>query len=138
MRVELLEIPEFSLPSNAIWEVRLLAVNGTSPALDALLGWQSRNRADYKRILKAIRIAAQHNRVTGVRRHVGKCQNPNHSDVYEFIAHTGKARLMFFYDSRSIIICTNAHMKGNSASQDAAFARCAEYRKIYQEYYESQ
>lgn len=40
---------------------------------------------------------------------------------------------MFFYDDRSqdLIICTNAHEKGSSADQDAAFARCAAYKTLY-------
>lgn len=133
MTITLEDIPELGLPANALWQVKALVVDGKSPALDALESWQRYRPHDYKRIIKAIRLAAGEARVTGPRKHVGKNQNPKYGDVYEFIAYTGKARLMFFYDeaTSALIICTNAHEKGNSSDQDAAFGRCAAYKSLY-------
>lgn len=134
MTITLEDIPELQLPINAVWQVKALVVDGKSPALDALESWSRQHPDDYKRILKSIRIAVSQRRVTADRKHVGKNQNPKHGDVYEFIAYTGIARLMFFYDDHAdaLIICTNALGKVNSAAnQDAAFARCAAYRDLY-------
>jgi hypothetical protein len=42
---------------------------------------------------------------------------------------------MFFYDAEdaALIVCTNEYEKGRggSDSQDAAFARCAAFKKLY-------
>ena len=134
MTITLEDIPELQLPINAFWQVKALVVDGKSPALDALESWSRHHPDEYKRILKAIRIAAMQRRDTAGRKHVGKNKNPEYGDVYEFIAYTGIARLMFFYDDRAdaLIVCTNAHGKVNTAAnQDAAFARCAAYRNLY-------
>lgn len=133
MTITLEEVPQLDLPVQALWQVKAMVVDGRSPALSALVEWKRYRPDDYKRILKAIRLAAMERRLTGARKHVGKNQNPDHGEVYEFIAFTGKARLMFFYDetAEAIIVCTNAHEKGNSSQQDAAFARCAAYKSLY-------
>ena len=133
MTITLEDIPGLDLPAQALWQVKALVVDGRSPALAALVDWKRSRPDDYKRILKAICMAARERRLTGNRKHVGKNQNPDHGEVFEFIAYTGKARLMFFYDERAdaIIVCTNAHEKGNSSQQDAAFGRCAAYKALY-------
>jgi hypothetical protein len=130
--ITLQDIPELLLPNNALWQVKALVVDGRSPAIDALESWQRQHPDDYKRILKSIRIAVMQRRITADRKHVGKNQNPKYGDVYEFIAYTGIARLMFFYDdgADALIVCTNAFEKSRG-SQDAAFARCAAYRDLY-------
>lgn len=133
MTITLEDIPELDLPAQALWQVKALVVDGRSPALAALADWKRKRPDDYRKILNSMKMAARVHRLTNNRKHVAKNQNPDHGEVFEFIAYTGKARLMFFYDERSeaIIVCTNAHEKGNSSQQDAAFGRCAVYKALY-------
>ncbi len=65
---------------------------------------------------------------------VTKCANPDYGDIHEARAHKGHARLMFFYSEReqAVIVCTNEFWKGKG-SQDAAFARCAKLKQIYEQ-----
>jgi len=58
--------------------------------------------------------------------------DPRDGDVYEMIAYTGVARLMFFYDEEddALIVCTNDYEKSRG-DQSAAFRRCAALRSYY-------
>ncbi len=82
--------------------------------------------------MKVMCLAAQQDRVRNPK-HVKKSGNAAHGNVYEMIAYTSRARLMFFYDDaeESLIICTNEYEK--KGDQDAAFARCAALREIYEQ-----
>jgi hypothetical protein len=111
--------------------VRALVVDHHDPVRRALTRWQQDYPNEYKAILKVMRLAAQQRRVLNPR-HVKKTNNPRHGDVYEMIAYTGIARLMFFYDDDddALIICTNEYEK-SKGSQESAFQRCADFRDLY-------
>jgi len=130
MKVELAEIPGFDARYEKMWKVRALAIDNKNPALAALVNWQKHRPNDFRAILKVMRIAAQQDRVRNPK-HVKKCGNPKHGEVYEMIAYTSTSRLMFFYDNdgESLIVCTNEHEK--KGDQDAAFERCATLKAIY-------
>ena len=131
MPITLHDIPALSLPLHAVWRVKAICIDSKSPALTHLITWQKFDPKAYKAIIKAIEMAAVTYRITN-RKHVGKNQNPDHGDVYEFIAYTFRPRLMFFYDeSEQFIVCTNGHDKSGSRSQDAAFGKCAAFKKLY-------
>jgi len=85
-----------------------------------------------------MRLAAQLVRVQNPK-HVKKSANPRHGNVYEMLAYTGAARLMFFYDDeeRALIVCTNEYEK-SKGDQDAAFARCAALRELYLKHIEDE
>jgi len=131
MRVELVDIEDVKEEWQTAHRVKALAVNGRSPALDALADWKKNQRADYKKIVKALRLAAANDRVL----------NENHvkwspdQGVGEMRAHRGHARLFFFYteDEEEIVVCTNAYWKAkpSRAEQDTEFRRCAQFKRIY-------
>src|SRR5437764_1201664 len=131
MGLELVEIPGFEPRHETIWKVRALVVNGRDPVRAALARWSQGDQKDYKAIMKVMRLAAQQEHIHNPK-HVKKSANPKHSNVYEMLAYTEKARLMFFYDDteRALIICTNEYEKG-VGDQDAAFRLCSELRKLY-------
>jgi putative component of toxin-antitoxin plasmid stabilization module len=134
MKLELVEIPGLPDSTEAVWKIRALEVNGRSLAAEALLKWAKSEPGDYKKIMKAMRMAVQQHRVKNPN-HVKPCANPNYSGVYELRADKGHARLMFFYDDRKAmaVICTNEFFgKGSSAQQDTAFKHCHEFKKIYE------
>jgi hypothetical protein len=132
MKIELKEIPGVDATHETVWKVRALVVNDHDPVREALARWLREHPNDHTAIMKVIKLAAQQRRVQNPK-HVKKTANAKQGDVYEMIAYTGIARLMFFYDeeNESIIICTNEYEKG-SGSQDSAFARCAAFRELYQ------
>jgi hypothetical protein len=132
MSIELVDIPELSVPLNAKWQVRALVVDGRDPVRVALFNWKRAYPNDYKAIIKVLKLAASQRRVLN-QKHVKKSRNKAHGEVFEAIAYTGIARLMFFYDERekSLIVCTNEYEKG-SGDQDVAFERCAKLRDFYQ------
>jgi hypothetical protein len=108
-----------------------MEVGGRTPALDGLADLEKRDRVDYSRIMRVIRLVAGNHRV----------MNPKHvradakgRGVYEM---RGKhARLFFFYasDTDEIVVCTNLYWKAKPSKkeQDAAFARCSEMRDLYE------
>lgn len=131
MVIELLEIPGIEAQHQTEWKVRALVVDGRDPVRAALVRWQREYPDDYKAILKAMRMAGQQYRLHN-QKLVKKSSNPNHGNAYEFIAYTGVARLMFFYDesSESLIVCTNDFEKSRG-DQSAAFLLCTQYRDLY-------
>lgn len=131
MRLELIEIPGMELSHQTCWKVRALAVDGSSPALNALLVWAKSQKADYNKIMKVMRIVGQTRYIVDPKK-VKKSSNSQHEGVYEMRAHRGHARLMFFYseEEESVVVCTHDYWKGRG-SQDSAFRRCAELRQFY-------
>mgnify|MGYP001581636057 CR=1 len=131
MKTSLMEIPGIEPEHQTVWRVRVLAIDDKAPALAALIRWEKTYIKEYKSIMKVLRLAGQQQRVKNPK-HVKKTNNPKHGEVYEAIAYTGIARLMFFYDDRTeaLIICTNEYEKGGG-NQDAAFARCAQLKQVY-------
>ncbi len=138
MGFELHYIPGLDLPADCRCRINALAINGKSPALAALVDWKRNNRRDYDRIVNVMKLLAERGRLTD-ERYVRKTSKPHkHGDVYEMKAYRGKARLFFFYHTtdNSIVICTNAHDKGKG-SQDAAFSKCGELKRLYENKYHS-
>jgi hypothetical protein len=144
MKAELIDIPGLSLRENTQWKVKALLINGeVSLAIDALDRWSNdpAMKKDYERIIDAIQIAAQVERVDD-ENIVKASDNRKHGEVYEFRAYdherrrAGKARLMFFYDDSddALIICTNSYEKdkGNAFAQDRMFEMCDRYRQEYE------
>ena len=144
MKTELIDIPCLSTSNDARWKVKALKINGMhSLAVDALDRWRNdpAMKKDYERILDAIQIAAQVERVRD-ENIVKVSDNSKHGEVYEFRAYdyerrrAGKARLMFFYDDseEALIICTNSYEKdkGTAFAQDRMFEMCDRYRKAYE------
>ncbi len=131
MRVELVEILGVETQHQTKWKVRALVVDGRDPVRAALVRWQREHPDDYKAIMKAMRMAGQQHRLHN-QKLVKKSSNPKHGNAYEFIAYTGVARLMFFYDegSESLIVCTNDFEKSRG-DQSAAFLLCTQYRDLY-------
>lgn len=135
MRISLADIPGIDLGSHMRWRVVALELDGKSPVLAGLLEWKRNNEADYKKIMKVMRIAAQMERVRDPN-HVKKSDNPDHKGVYEMRAHKGSARVMFFYSERdrAVIVCTNPYFKSkpSQSEQDNAFALCARMKALYE------
>lgn len=131
MPIELVEIPGLETQHQTEWKVRALVVDGRDPVRAALIRWQRENPGDYKAIMKALRMAGQQQRLHN-QKLVKKSTDANHGNAYEFIAYTGVARLMFFYDkgNESLIICTNEFEKSRG-DQSAAFHLCTLYRNLY-------
>lgn len=79
-------------------------------------------------------MAAREKRVTN-RKWVAKCVNPDLGDVYEAIAHSMEARMMFFYsDKEGAIICTNTAWKP-TGNQGTAFKHCSEAKTFFEHHY---
>lgn len=143
MKTELIDIPGLFTGANPRWKVKALFNGEVSLAVDALDRWRTdpKMKKDYERILDAIRIAAQVERVRD-ETIVKQSDNPQHGEVYEFRAYdcktwrTGKARLMFFYDDSddALIVCTNSYEKdkGAALAQDRMFEMCDRFRKAYE------
>ena len=134
MKLELVEIPGLEPRYETEWKVRALVIECRDPVRAALVRWMREYPDDFKAIMKVMRLAAQQKRVQN-QKHVKKSANAKHGNVYEMIAYTGVARLMFFYDEteNAIIVCTNEYEKSRG-DQDAAFQRCADLRDLYVAY----
>jgi hypothetical protein len=133
VKLELVQIPGLRAEEQTRWQVRALAFDGQSPALAALRQWQQTGIADFKKIMKVMRIVGGMHRVPDENK-VKRSENPAHGDVYEMRAHKGHARMMFFYSERddaAVVVCTNDYWKGKG-SQGAAFARCAKLKQLYE------
>jgi len=135
MEIDLVDIPGVRPEDQSEHNVRALRINKKSPALDALLGWSKKSKADYQKIMKVLRLVGQQKRVTN-ENHVKKNTNSVYGDVYEMRAHKGSARLLFFYtaDTNEVVICTNSYWKTKASKreQNQAFKLCADLRDLYQ------
>ena len=121
MKVETVEIPGVESHPSDYWKIRALQIDGTSIAINALLEMAP---GEFRKILKSIRLAAA-SRYVRSPNHVKRCGDPNYRDAYEFRAHRGNSRLMFFYDETdgNVIVCTN-HLSKASGNQNNAFKIC--------------
>lgn len=132
MQVHLREVPGIDdHPSG--WKIRLLEIDGKSPAQVALLEWKRNSPADFKKVMKVMRLQAGQKERLKDEKHVKKSAVPAHGDVYEIRADKGHARLMFFYCTveDTIVICTNGFWKGKG-DQSHAFAICAKFKALYE------
>ena len=131
MPIELVEIPGLETQHQTEWKVRALVVDGRDPVRAALIRWKREYPDDYKAIMKAMRMAGQQYRLHN-QKLVKKSTDANHGNAYEFIAYTGVARLMFFYDksSESLIVCTNEFEKSRGDQSDA-FLLSTQLRELY-------
>ena len=143
MKTDLIDIPGLFVGANPRWKVKALFNGESSLAVNALVRWSNDPdmKKDYERIIDAIQIAAQVERVRD-ENIVKISDNPEHGEVYEFRAYdyetrrSGKARLMFFYDDSedALIICTNSYEKDKGAAfaQDRMFEMCDRFKKEYE------
>jgi hypothetical protein len=92
--------------------------------------WKCEYHYDFKAIMKsdALGCPAEETAKSKPCKEVSKCK---HRNLYEMIAYTGVARLMFFYDDTEN--ATEEHEKSRG-DQDAAFQRCADLRDLYVAY----
>lgn len=126
----LIEVPGLDRAYQKPWKIRLFKFKGRSAALAALVHWEKSSNADYRKIMKAMRMVGV-SALPPRHPHVEKSDN---YDVYEM--RGDNLRLMFFYDKpNKVVVCTNSYQKNNSAEQGTAFALCnriktEEYAKL--------
>jgi len=133
------DITEVDERYETAWKVKALSLAdermphaSKSPALSCLAAWARRSPANYKAIVKVLRIAASANPRVANEKQVKKGAEYPH--IYEARAHTLKARLMFFYDeAEATIICLDGYEKG-SGDQTQAFRRADHLRNLYLEF----
>ncbi len=137
MQFSLKKVPAFNESFQTHWKVRALVIENqnqkSSPALEALEQWSKKEKADFNKILKAMKRVAQTTHVQDPK-HVKRSTDPKHENVYEMRAHRGNARLMFFYsekDQTAVVVCTNSFWKGK-ANQNTAFETCDQLRRAYE------
>ncbi|PTX94740.1 hypothetical protein DB346_22265 [Verrucomicrobia bacterium LW23] len=108
-----------------VWHLRVLEIHGKDPVTPYLQEWSRFNREDFKRIIRVMERLSKYEKILD-EKHVK--QSATNKSIYEMRAHTGKARIMFFYVERCkpyngrLIICTNVFEKGRG-DQDKAFQR---------------
>lgn len=128
MKLELAEIPNVAQAGD-YWKLRALGADGKFHAINILAEWKRREPSDFKKIVKAMQLGAKEHRVHSPN-HVKQCTQ-GYPLTYEFRAHRGSARLMFFYDEkRKLIVCTNSVWKG-ADNQNNAFRICDLFRQQY-------
>lgn len=136
MNVELKDIPGLSLNDQCKHRIKVLAINGKSPALESLIDWQVNQTADFNKILKVIKLVGSQIRVTNPK-HVKACVGKRLDGLYEMRADKGHARLVFFYsreDDTAVAVCTNPYWKAKSSKteQTKAFQHGALLKTIYE------
>lgn len=134
--VKLVDIPEKLLPKNfqKIYKLKCLSVNGRSPALTMLVDWARRERADFNKIIKVLKMVSASKEPLKNPKHVKTGSKPTQKEIYEVRADKGSARLFFFYvKPDEIVICTNTYWKtdGSVAKQNSAFDVAAQMRELY-------
>jgi len=136
MKIELIDIPNLEMGHPTRWKIKALVMDGTCPVLDDLLEWKRNSVADFKKIIKVMKIVSQLDRVRD-EKHVKKSANPAHRDVYEMRAHHDSARVMFFYSEQEqcVVVCTNTYWKNKDShrEQDRAFALCDYVKRLYEQ-----
>ena len=130
MAIELIDIPGVDIPANARWQVKLLSADGDLRLLKTLKEWSIKNRDEYKKLLKAIKVTSSLEKNPNITQ-VKPCGNEKIKDVYEFISYGAKLRILFFYEriENKLIICTNTFDK--SGDQNSSFIRCHNLREEY-------
>ncbi|MCC5843594.1 MAG: hypothetical protein JJU05_05020 [Verrucomicrobia bacterium] len=135
MKLILRQIPGLVDEPSSVWKVRALAIDDKCPVIEELLKWKQSEPAEFNKILKAMKVAAATRQVRDPKK-VKACANPAYKGTYEFRAHKGQARVMFFYheEEESLIVCTVPFFgKGGSAQkQDTAFKQCHELKTHFE------
>ena len=133
-KVELVEVPAVPDFGGNVWKIRALSIGGKSPAMHLLSEWEKGEKQNFKKIIHSLKMAAREKRVTD-RKWVAKCANSDLGEVYEAIAYTLEARMMFFYSEKErAIICTNGCWKPTK-DQGTAFKHCADFKQLFDTYY---
>ena len=142
MVFKLENIPGLSDEEQCAHKIRALSLNGRNPVSAALLKWKRDCPADFKKIMRGIRFAVEHEKdeLLGTN-YVERCDNAEYGELYEFRNNRCPLRLMFFFDEndQTLIVCTNDYQKSDaqrtkSGGQDTAFSKCAQLRDLYYEH----
>ena len=136
MQCKLLKVPGLDQRDESVTKIFALEIAGKSPALAALVQWAERQQADFKSIMKVLKLIGTSTRVLN-ESHVTRGENFPSS--YEARADKRHARLYFFYDASetgSKAILTNQYWKtgggkGEKNAQAKAFADCDKLRCLY-------
>ena len=132
MRIELHYLEDVDERWETAHRIRVLVLDGKSPALKELNDLKSRHREDYDRLLQTIRLVAERHRVFNENR-VKKGRK--YPEIYEM--RGGHARLFFFYtsDTQEIVVCASGYWKTKPSAeeQNLAFARANRLRSAYVE-----
>lgn len=135
-KVKLEEIPKSIFPENSqkAYKMRCLSIGGKSPALEALVHWADREKADFKKIIKVLTLVCSSKEPVTNQKHVKVGKGKGQRDIYEARADKGHARLFFFYlKPDEIVVCTNDYWKSKTSrkEQNKAFKIAAEMRNLY-------
>lgn len=135
MGISFINIPIVPDVRGARWKVRALAIDGKSLVLPAILEWEQKQKADFKKIKRSLTYASQQIRCIN-ENHVTAGEGKDLEGIYEARADHGKARVMFFYwEPQNFIVCTNPYWKGKGAGKNAqnnAFLLAARLRLVFQ------
>ncbi|MGE3310610.1 MAG: hypothetical protein AB7O66_11615 [Limisphaerales bacterium] len=126
------KIPGVDAKDETVWMVRAMSSDGRCPVLSKLREWMHERPQDYRAIMKVLRLAAGQKQVRN-QKHVKRSENPADGKVYEALAYSLVARVMFFYDDRrtsKYLICVVPYEKGRG-DQSSVFRQCANLRDLY-------
>ena len=116
----------------SVWKIKGLELDGHCVAENELTNWLKKNKGDYNKIIKALKVAGTSKRVLNEKL-IKKDKSGKYEGVYEARADKGSARLFFFYseEEQSMIICTNAYWK-NSGNQETSYSQCYQLKEFYE------
>jgi hypothetical protein len=130
MHISLMHIVNVKAEWETVHRVRALVVDGRSPGVADLAELERKHRADYERLMEAVRLVAGARRVTNEMR---VKRGRKYREILEMKG--AQARLFFFYtpDSDEIVVCTSAYWKAkpSEAEQNEAFKRAERLRQTY-------
>src|SRR5712671_3764441 len=118
--LEICDINVVPRSAGQIWSIKALVIDGRCPVVASLEKWGRNSKADFKSIVKVMKIVISIDRVRNPS-HVVKCADKSLGDIYEMRADKLNARIMYFYDvKKRFVICTNPYEK-NEGLQINAF-----------------
>lgn len=133
MKPDLLKIPSVEPPIHEPQrQIRVFTIDGKSKVYSDLEKWATSEKQDFKKVVHAMRVTAEtppHQLIHP--KYVKPCSHPDCEGIFEFRAHGRSARVMFFYDNPTLIVCTNCFWKSTSAKQTVAFKESAEIRNYW-------
>jgi hypothetical protein len=136
MNIKLIYIPYIKSEWQTIHKIKALEINGKAPIIDELSKWEKGSLAEFKKIIKVMRLVASNKRVRN-ENHVKRAKR--YEDMFYMRAHKGSARVNFFYtkDDEEVVVCTSSYWKTkkSKAEQNRALKTAKDLKELFYSYY---
>lgn len=141
--MKLINAPEEIVPGEwqLEYKLKLLEINGKTPALTGLIDIASKDVDDLKKLLRNVEMQLKSKVILPNKKKIERGKQKNQKKIIEIKATRGHSRLFaFLSENKELIICTHTYWKtsSNKKQQNREFNKAAKMHEQYLRYYKGQ